>query len=733
MRRKFLAFSLALATALSMGICIPQVLAAEKQTVNEAVDMEADTKMPIIKDDTGTITEEMKVHLLANFEQQHPNTDLSDFTVEYSSDDDFNYDNINSDFLFKVYYKGVLIYDQFESNSRVFLGIRGGEDYEAVFEPEFAEACKSLNFNDLIEEESAKQVLKDAHKLSDSDSCDTQLVIYNYLTGMMGSDKAILAYKIKLTGNHSDVEHIIDAHSGEIIQSESSVIPTQDRKYKINEVTYVIHSDWAEVESCEVTVQGGKVVIPEEIDGVPVTKIGTAAFNGCVIQEIVIPEIVVEIGNSAFEGCYPLETVKLPSNLKKIEDSTFRSSGIKKIIIPESVTEIEETAFDGCSNLETITIPKNVKTIGKCVFSHSRLKEILVEEGNTDFSSVDGVLFNYDKTELIAYPGGKEETSYCIPNSVKTISGGTFGGAFAGSLNLTEVNIPEGVEIIESNAFSICPKLSELKLPSTVQKLEEKAINTCLSLSAVYIPKSVTEIGEGVFGKCDALTNIYYEGSETEWNELVSKSNLHVEATVSYNSYGTELKLLGDVNLDGEVTVSDVVMLQKWLVKSGDLTCWQNADLCEDGKINVFDLCLLKRKVMENMQSYPVKNPEVIDEFTPCTATLDDDFDDWMIVVKIKHQYSVPERVWTADDFTCIENIKSIHQYETSSPYRQYLTIGLSECSKENVLKLIHDIEALNLAEIKEIKTVKHGLGVPPEDEFDEEEFNKFFENTAEI
>lgn len=599
MRKKILAFSLTLAMILSASVHMPQVLAAENQIGSEAVDMETDTKLPIIKDDTGTITEEMKARLIAKFVKEFPDEDLSDFTVEYSSDDDFNYDNINGDYLFKVYYKDVLVYDQFESNSRVFLGIRGGEDYEAVFKPEFVEACKDLELNNLIGEEAAKQVLKDAYKLSDSDNCDIQLVIYNYLTGMMGSDKVVLAYKVNLTGNHPDIEYIIDAHSGEIIQSKSSVIPTQDRKYKINEVTYLIHSDWAEVISCEVTVQGGKVVIPEDIDGVPVTKIGTAAFCGCVIQEIVIPETVVEIGSAAFECCSPLETIKLPSNLKKIEDSTFRSSGIKEIVIPESVTEIKGTAFDSCDNLETITIPKNVETIGKCVFSHSKLKEILVENGNAYFSSVDGVLFNYDKTKLIAYPGGKTETSYSIPESVKTISGGTFGGAFAGSLNLTEVNIPEGVEVIESNVFSICPKLSELKLPSTVQKLEEKAINTCLSLSAVYIPKSVTEIGEGVFGRCDALTDVYYEGSEAEWNELVSKSNLDIKATVHYNSYNTEQKLPGDVNLDGKISISDIVMLQKWVVNAGDLTCRQNADLNEDGKINVFDCVMLKRKLMD--------------------------------------------------------------------------------------------------------------------------------------
>lgn len=53
----------------------------------------------------------------------------------------------------------------------------------------------------------------------------------------------------------------------------------------------------------------------------------------------------------------------------------------------------------------------------------------------------------------------------------------------------------------------------------------------------------------------------------------------------------------GDVNADNSFTVADVVLLQKWLlaVPTTHLEHWQAADLCEDGKLNVFDLCQMKR------------------------------------------------------------------------------------------------------------------------------------------
>ncbi|MDE5753539.1 MAG: dockerin type I repeat-containing protein, partial [Oscillospiraceae bacterium] len=59
-------------------------------------------------------------------------------------------------------------------------------------------------------------------------------------------------------------------------------------------------------------------------------------------------------------------------------------------------------------------------------------------------------------------------------------------------------------------------------------------------------------------------------------------------------------KIMGDANADGEVTVADAVVLQKWLLCHGGLPNWENVDLHKDGKINIFDLCLLKKLLIEN-------------------------------------------------------------------------------------------------------------------------------------
>lgn len=56
----------------------------------------------------------------------------------------------------------------------------------------------------------------------------------------------------------------------------------------------------------------------------------------------------------------------------------------------------------------------------------------------------------------------------------------------------------------------------------------------------------------------------------------------------------------GDANGDKKISISDAVMLQKWILGSGELTCWKNTDLNNDNQVDIFDLCLLKKQLTIN-------------------------------------------------------------------------------------------------------------------------------------
>ena len=210
------------------------------------------------------------------------------------------------------------------------------------------------------------------------------------------------------------------------------------------------------------------------LDGV--TEICTSAFNGCSsLTSITIPDSVTEIGVSAFSGCSSLTGITIPDSVTRIDMSTFRGcSSFTSITIPDNVTYIDIWAFNGCTGLTAID----------------------VKAGNNNYTSVNGVLFNKDKTELICYPAGKTDKSYNIPSCVTNVGG----WAFDGCTSLTSITIPDSVTEIDWSAFEGCTSLTSITIPDSVTEIGWSAFEGCTSLKSITIPSSVTSIGKNAFG-----------------------------------------------------------------------------------------------------------------------------------------------------------------------------------------------------------------------------------------
>ena len=249
------------------------------------------------------------------------------------------------------------------------------------------------------------------------------------------------------------------------------------------------------------------VVIPDTIDGKSVTSIGRRAFEGCTnLKSITIPNSVTEMGRRAFSGC----------------------SSLTGIAIPDSVTEIGKYAFDGCKSLTSITIPDGVTSIGDGAFYNcSSLTEIKVASENSNYVSVNGVLYNKDKTTIICYPAGKKGNNYKIPDGVTKVGSSAFIGCssltsitipnsvteigysvFEGCTNLKSITIPNGVTSIGDSAFEDCTSLTSITIPDSVTSLGNSAFSGCASLASITIPDSVTSIGDDAFRECSSLTSI---------------------------------------------------------------------------------------------------------------------------------------------------------------------------------------------------------------------------------
>lgn len=215
-----------------------------------------------------------------------------------------------------------------------------------------------------------------------------------------------------------------------------------------------------------------------------ITSIEASAFYGCSsLEKVDVPASVTSIGNSAFSCCTNLINVNIPDGIENINNHTFAwCSSLKEINIPNSVTSIGEEAFWGCTNLTNTTIPDSVTSIGALAFNRcssltsiyipnsvtsigtyafsncASLERIDVSENNQYYSSTNGLLFNYDKTELIACPANSKITSYRILDGVKQIDG----EAFYGCVNLEDITMPSSIIEIGDFAFNDCTNLKKI-------------------------------------------------------------------------------------------------------------------------------------------------------------------------------------------------------------------------------------------------------------------------------
>ncbi|MBQ8020140.1 MAG: leucine-rich repeat domain-containing protein [Paludibacteraceae bacterium] len=231
-----------------------------------------------------------------------------------------------------------------------------------------------------------------------------------------------------------------------------------------------------------------------------------------------VEEVIFNENSNIPNDSTVVDASESPLNFSIKPDSTVEVTGVNKdseyIEIPSkvrvdgkvyTVNSIKYSAFSWKRSLTTLEIPSSITSIAESsVFSgSSKLKSINVASDNPNYSSVDGVLYNKDKTKIICVPGG--------------IRG--------------DFTIPSSVNCIGHSAFKN-DSLTSIKIPSSVTKIENNAFDGCRLLTSIDIPSSVAEIGDGAFLHCYSLTNI---------NVAADNANFTSVDGIIYNKEKTEL------------------------------------------------------------------------------------------------------------------------------------------------------------------------------------------------
>jgi len=324
----------------------------------------------------------------------------------------------------------------------------------------------------------------------------------------------------------------------------------QGLKYEITEGEICITGHTDELPS--------EVVIPAEIEGVPVTSIGFLAFSECKnLTSISLPDSVTSISAGAFENCTELISITIPDGITNIEYHTFMNcQHLTGITIPDSVTRIGDGAFMGCTDLTSITLTDRVKSIGwgafECCYG---LTSILIPDSVTSIGG--GAFMECDRLTQITIPDGLTDIGWhafydtpwldvqrakdplVVVNSILIDGLKCFGdvtipdgvtsicdGAFSKCENLTGITIPDSVTFIGKDAFSECENLTNIIIPESVTSIEPLTFNNCKNLTDVTIPESVTSIGGNAFNGTPWLS------AKQEENPLVVVNSILIDGRI---------------------------------------------------------------------------------------------------------------------------------------------------------------------------------------------------------
>ena len=302
-----------------------------------------------------------------------------------------------------------------------------------------------------------------------------------------------------------------------------------------------------------------------------VTSIGARAFYDC--QNLNITTLdgvdlnVTSIGDYAFYHCYKLTKAPFCNKLTSIGTSAFEGCKLPEIVIPNSVTTIGERAFTGCSSATKIIIGSGVTTIGDMAFGYpgSNMTTIIIGSNVTNIGAdsfyesrwVKDVYFYADPSKLTWFDSGNNfawsgarvhvyslsDWSKFVAmnhyNYVGDLAGngvpdqvlwsydgaGTMFVSGTGNMadiwevmacpwdshknDITRVVIEDGVTSIGAGCFVGYPNLSSVDVHVSMKSIGMNAFRDCQSLKSITLGSNVTTIGSDAFYNCTAMEDVY--------------------------------------------------------------------------------------------------------------------------------------------------------------------------------------------------------------------------------
>ena len=321
--------------------------------------------------------------------------------------------------------------------------------------------------------------------------------------------------------------------------------------------------------------EGTKAIVGGFIFGdLELTPRDVANFEPPVLTKVVIPKSCQYIGYYAFYGCESLKNITLNGG-ELVEIDAFQNNGCETITLPSTMRVVDDDSFTG-KNLKTVNLNDGLQYIGEgAFFSMGKIKSVTVPASVT-----------YIGVQAIGYyppdPDNPFVLSEVIPNFVIYGTSGTEAQTYADSNGIQFNSIASGTTV-KGTAKSY------LSADDTV------TIQLVKSGVAVY---ETTVKGNSTDYSISGVANGTYT------MRVSKKSHADREYTVKVSSadvtQNVEIFPIGDVNSDGDISVVDATLVQKYIVGLEKLTDLQkkSAEVNGDGEISVVDATLIQKYIV---------------------------------------------------------------------------------------------------------------------------------------
>lgn len=314
------------------------------------------------------------------------------------------------------------------------------------------------------------------------------------------------------------------------------------------------------------------IVIPDSVLGIN----SDAFFNCKSLKSIRIPDSVTYISYGAFEYCISLTSVTLPNFIKEIETATFEHcTNLSSIVIPDSVTKIDDYAFRFCSSLTSVIIPSSVTNIGEMVFYGCN--------NPTIFGYKDTAAEKYAKENKFTFVdlGSQDENTYTDKETDVSVT-------IKSDIELYVEKLIDAEGINKANAT--------LENDEKIIAIYDISLVKC---GTTVQPDGMATVKIPTDNENAKVYRIEDDGTKTDMNAVYSDGYM-VFTTDHFSLYALVIPndvALGDVNGDGDVTIDDVTLIQKYLASMVELDSEQlaAADVTGDNDISIDDVTAIQK------------------------------------------------------------------------------------------------------------------------------------------